>query len=79
VILISKEYYAENDSTENFYPVFVSVLKVKLPSLESMQAEVAKLTEAVAQICGRPQENVHILFLPEAAGRIAFGGKLAHG
>lgn len=80
VILISNEYYAENDSTsENIYPVFVSVLKVKIPSLESMQAEVAKLTEVIAQICGRPKENIHILYMPEAAGRVAFGGKMVRG
>ena len=77
VILIPKENYAENDSTsENIFPVFVSVLKAKLPTPKSMLAEVSKLTETIAQICDRPQENVHILYMPEAAGRIAFGGKL---
>ncbi|MBK6506550.1 MAG: hypothetical protein IPG02_13005 [Ignavibacteria bacterium] len=77
VVLIPEEHYSENDCTSgSIHPVFVSVLKEKLPSPESMQAEVAKLTEVIAQICARPLENVHIIYLPEAAGRIAFGGKL---
>ena len=31
---------------------------------------------AIAEACSRPVEDVHILFEPPAAGRIAFGGKL---
>jgi len=63
--------YAENGGNlpEDFYPVFVTVLKAKLPSPKAMQTEVASLTEAVAQTCGRPQENVHVIYEPEAAGR----------
>ena len=77
IVFIAKENYAETDSTsENIYPVFVSVLKEKLPSPESMQAEVSKLTEVISKICDRPTENVHIIYLPKAAGRIAYGGKI---
>jgi len=77
VHLIARENYAENSSvSEDIYPVFVSVLKAKLPSPDSLQAEVAKLTAAIAQVCGRPQENVHIVYLPAGAGRVAFGGKV---
>ncbi|HLF04269.1 MAG TPA: hypothetical protein VI855_03540 [Dehalococcoidia bacterium] len=73
--------YAENGGNlpEDFYPVFVTVLKAKLPSPKAMQTEVASLTEAVAQTCGRPQENVHVIYEPEAAGRVAFGGKIVSG
>lgn len=74
---ISREYYAENlSSAGDILPVFVSILKAKLSSPDSLQAEVAKLTAIIAQICDRPQENVHIIYLPEGAGRVAFGGKL---
>jgi hypothetical protein len=38
--------------------------------------EASRLTEIIAQVCQRPQENVHIFYLPEGAGRVAFGGKL---
>ena len=79
VYLLARENYAENMTTsEDICPVFVSVLKAKLPSPDLLQVEVAKLTAAVAQICGRPQENIHIIYLPEGMGRVAFGGKMIH-
>ena len=79
VYLLARENYAENIiASEDICPVFVSVLKAKLPSPDLLQVEVAKLTAAVAQICGRPQENIHIIYLPEGMGRVAFGGKMIH-
>ena len=69
--------YAENERPAGEpYPVFVSVLKKELPAREALQAEVAQLTPAIAQLCQRPAEHVHILYLPPAAGRVAFGGTL---
>ena len=75
---LSHENYAENggNSPIDFFPVFVSVLTARLPAADKMQIEVAKLTAAIAQACGRPEENVHIIYLPEGAGRVSFGGKL---
>lgn len=71
-------HYAENGGgpPEGVYPVFVSVLKSQQPSQEEGTTEAAKLTTAIAQACGRPRENVHVLYLPAAAGRMAFGGRL---
>ena len=72
-----RENYAENNSSaEAILPVFVTVLKNKLPSPDSLTDEVAKLTVVIAQICQRPEENVHVIYLPEGAGRVAFGGRL---
>jgi phenylpyruvate tautomerase PptA (4-oxalocrotonate tautomerase family) len=51
-------------------------MKSELPLLEEMQKEVAKITAAVAQIYGRPAENVHVIYQPEARGRVAFGGEI---
>lgn len=77
VYLLPGENYAENNSMPgDVYPVFVSVLKARLPSPDALQIEVTKLTAAVAQVCGRPEENVHIIYLPEGTGRVAFGGML---
>ena len=75
------ENYAENGAglPGDIFPVFVTVLKARRPVPEQMQAEVARLAQAIAQACGRPVENVHILYLPEAAGRLAFGGRLVTG
>ena len=70
--------YAENgirDSLE-LAPVFVSVLKAQMPEIECLRRETKKLTAAVARITDRPAENVHVIYLPPAAGRIAFGGTL---
>jgi len=41
-----------------------------------MQAQAEQLSTAFARLCNRPKENVHILYQPSTAGRIAFGGKL---
>jgi hypothetical protein len=65
----------EDDQNEPVYPVFVTVLKSNLEA-GTLATEANQLAEAVASICNRPIENVHILFEPEAQGRIAFGGKL---
>jgi len=64
---------------DGVYPVFVSVLKAKISSTDSLEVEVAKLTAVIAQICNRPEENVHIIYLPQGAGRVAFGGKVLPG
>lgn len=75
---LANENYAENDDHPHgdIYPVFVSVLKSKLPSPSDLQKEASQLTAAIAQVCNRPAENVHILYLPEGTGRIAFGGQI---
>jgi phenylpyruvate tautomerase PptA (4-oxalocrotonate tautomerase family) len=78
---IPDDHYAENDAGPEIesHPVFVSILKAKLPPPDQMQREVDVLTPAIAEICGRPPENVHILYLPAGAGRIAFGGRIVSG
>ena len=70
--------YAENDPgvRDPVCPVFVSVLKATLPAGVEMQREVTRLTAMIAQVCNRPAQNVHILYLLAEAGRVAFGGQL---
>jgi len=81
VSAIAADRYAENEevAAEAVYPVFVSVLKAKLLSSAELRGEVTSLTDAVALVSGRPRENVHIIYQPEGAGRVAFGGKLVSG
>lgn len=57
-------------------PVFVTVLKASLGPEDELATQAKQLTEAVARACERPEENVHVLFLPGGRGRIAFGGEL---
>lgn len=70
--------YAENGGGPHggIRPVFVSVLKSVRPEGERLRDETRLLTEAIAAVCDRPAENVHVLWLPDAKGRMAFGGTL---
>jgi len=74
---LSEKQYAENGGKEeSVFPVFVSIIKSKIPSHEELQIEAETITKAVAQICERPSTLVHIIYEPAGSGRIAFGGKL---
>ena len=58
-------------------PVFVTVLRAAPPTGRSLAREMQALGAAVAKVCGRPPENVHVLYEPPGAGRVAFGGRSA--
>lgn len=68
--------YAENQVASAPQPVFVSVLLAQHPSPEAWVKTAAALTDAIARCCGRPAENIHLLLLPEARGRMSFGGRI---
>jgi phenylpyruvate tautomerase PptA (4-oxalocrotonate tautomerase family) len=70
--------YAEDSSPpgEGIFPVFASVLKARLGPIEKLKEEAMRLSKAIAIASQRPQENIHILYEPEALGRISFGGQL---
>ena len=71
------EHYAENGgAAAAVLPVFAKVLKRKLPIGDALQKEVAALTAAIAEECGRPASMVHLIYEPSAQGRVAFGGML---
>ncbi len=69
--------YAENDDPQlQIRPVFVSVLLRRCPPEEVMRKQADELATSIARICDRTKENVHILYQPDAGGRVAFGGNL---
>ena len=76
--LMPCDHYAENGGGPNdgVVPIFVSVLKARLPAPDVLRAEVDGLTAAVAEATGRPAVHIHIVYLPAGAGRMAFGGEL---
>jgi phenylpyruvate tautomerase PptA (4-oxalocrotonate tautomerase family) len=78
---LAPEHYAESGGglPQGVYPIFVSVLKGSLSPPDRLALEIAELTRAAAAVCHRPPENVHILYDPEAAGRVSFGGRLLSG
>ena len=73
-----RAHYAENGvaSAEVSYPTFVEVLKAEVAEPEALAGEADEIATVVSNVLGCPKENTHILYLPDAAGRIAFGGKL---
>jgi len=70
-------HYAENGATDpEMRPVFVSLLLGRsLPAVGRKELSLT-LARAIGEVVGRPIENVHILFEPDARGRMAFGGVL---
>jgi phenylpyruvate tautomerase PptA (4-oxalocrotonate tautomerase family) len=74
---IDEVSYAENGGKkEGVYPVFVTILKAKLPDSEALQTEVDAVIAAVGQICQRTPSLVHVIYQPEGKGRVAFGGRI---
>lgn len=77
VRFVPADEYAENGGAEaGVFPVIVHVLQADPPQGDDLAAEAARLTEALAAACGRPAENVHLVYAPPGRGRVAFGGKL---
>jgi len=76
--LIADDEYSENGGGlgGGVRPVIVSVLHVDPPTGDALIEQVARLTHAIAQACGRSPENVHLIYQPVAKGRTAFGGRL---
>ncbi len=74
---LPEDQYAENGMQQpgTVCPVFVSILKAERPDDQQFQSEILGLTRAFARILGRPEENVHLLYLPPGKGRVSFGGK----
>lgn len=77
VRFVSADEYAENGGAEpGVWPVLVGVLEAEPHEGEALAVEARRLTEAIAAACGRPAENVHLVYAPPARGRVAFGGRL---
>ena len=78
VQFLPRQNYAENGGgpPEGVLPVFVFVLKRDVPRGDALKAEISALTKAIAAVCDRAEENVHVVYEPPAAGRVAFGGHL---
>jgi phenylpyruvate tautomerase PptA (4-oxalocrotonate tautomerase family) len=76
--LLDAEAYAENAGgpPAGAQPVLVSVLQAEPPQGQALAEQAARLAQAIAEACGRPVENVHLIFEPPARGRVAFGGRL---
>lgn len=77
VRVIPSAQYAENGGKpEGVYPVFITVLKSRVPERSALEDEISGLTQAIASTLNYPVENVHIIYQPGGVRRVAFGGKL---
>jgi phenylpyruvate tautomerase PptA (4-oxalocrotonate tautomerase family) len=66
--------YAENGPPPSPPPVFVRVLALGDDG-PSRAARARAIGAAVAATIGHPAERVHVIFEPDAAGRVFFGGR----
>ena len=75
---LPETHYAENEGgpPDGVRPVFITILKRHLPEPDVTTEECRALTQTLSVILERPAENVHLLYLPGGAGRVAFGGRL---
>lgn len=78
VSVLDVHHYAENDGgpLPGVAPVFVTVLQARLAAPQQLRTEASAIAGIVAACCARPMEQIHVIFEPPAAGRIAFGGEL---
>ncbi len=78
---LPRDRYGENGGgpPEGVLPVFVDVLLADPPEGEDLRLQVHRLTLAIAKVCDRLPENVHLFYQAAARGRVAFGGKLVSG
>lgn len=78
---LDSTHYAEQGGNpqQTPRPVFVSVLQARTPELERKRVLASALASCIGDVCRRPTELVHVLWLPEGMNRIAFGGTLREG
>jgi phenylpyruvate tautomerase PptA (4-oxalocrotonate tautomerase family) len=70
---LSASLYAENGPAARVLPVFVRVLvRTKDPAVWPKRAET--IAAAVATATQRDKSLIHVIFEPDATGRVFFGG-----
>ena len=69
---LTRECYAENGIAvaPSELPVFVTVMKRRVPERAELAREMAALTDAIARVVGRPAGRVHIEYAAAGAGRM---------
>jgi len=77
-VLPSAFYAEDHGKPQGLYPAFVTVLKARRQEGNALEEEIIRLTLVIAKALERPEENIHIFYQPDAAGRVAFGGRLVH-
>jgi phenylpyruvate tautomerase PptA (4-oxalocrotonate tautomerase family) len=75
---LARADYAESGGPvpDELAPVFVTVLEAAPPAGEALAARTTALARTIGEVLERSASEVHVLYLPPALGRIAFGGRL---
>ncbi len=75
---LPREHYAENFITADttIRSTFVTVIHRVLPGEAQLAIQAQEIATRVAKELQRPVPNVHVIFEPAGAGRVAFGGVL---
>lgn len=73
---IDADRYAESGGQSAIKPVFVSILRRTLPDPAARATMSRAIATLVGDLMGRSSENVHVIWEPPGAGRVAFGGEL---
>lgn len=73
---LPRSQYAENgrDLPEDVEPVFVSVTHRHRPTGADREAEAGTVADTVGEILDRSSDAVHVIYEPDGADRVAFGG-----
>lgn len=76
--VLDRDRYGESGGPldDEIRPVFVTVTTRRVRESVGLAVEARSIARTVATLTGRPEENVHIIYAPDAAGRVAFGGTL---
>lgn len=72
---IPRAQYAENGGVvpTEVQPVFVSITR-RHAAVQDLEKEAEAVAKYVAEALDRNREFVHVIYEPDAAGRVAFGG-----
>ena len=70
---VAASSYAENGPRNDVLPIFVRVL-VRTRDPQVWPQRAAAIADAVANATSRPRDLIHVIFEPDATGRVFFGG-----
>jgi phenylpyruvate tautomerase PptA (4-oxalocrotonate tautomerase family) len=76
--VLRRDRYGESGGpvADAVHPVFVTVTAHHRPGAERLAEVVEQITTSVAGTTGHARQNVHVIFAPDAVGRVAFGGRV---
>ncbi len=72
-LLPPARYGESGDADPTIRPAFVTIIAYRKP--DDLATVAPALAGAVGAVLDRPPQSVHVIFEPDGAGRVAFGGR----